>query len=173
MTQTIELLLKGNEASPASTTPSATPGNQQEGREGENVSVPQAESDSPPSLITKGVSHPASTSQTASDQHALQVTAKLHPTDVAIVLASAPSEEVKAAWLGQGGGGDGIGESGSASASRLLLRESRVPNGGKENTLRPSKDSRSRVWREFYEEGREWWSAGEGKSSCTGPVVRR
>lgn len=123
---------------------------------------PQAESDSPPSLITKGVSHPGSNWQTASGQHALRVTAKLHPTDVAIVLASAPSEEIKAAWLGQGSRGS-IGDSDAASAPRLLLRESRVPNGGKENTLRPSKDSRSRVWREFYEEGREWWSAGEAR----------
>lgn len=74
------------------------------------------------------------------------IVARLHPTDVQAVLATAPNPETRSAWLeGRPTGND---------CRRLLLEE--CDPADDEHGLRPSQNSKSPVWEEMYEEGRRW-----------------
>lgn len=81
------------------------------------------------------------------------IVATLHPSDVAIVMASAPSEDIGAAWL--------KGQPVKVGVPRLHLCESTFTEAKSRGAPKtPSRDSASRVWGEFYKEGREWWAGG-------------
>lgn len=89
------------------------------------------------------------------EQHgrsATLVTATLHPTDVSRVLSTAPTPEIRAAWL--------KGRATSSNTRRLLLKESAteeaVEQGAGQGDDNPF-DSHSAVWGKMYAEGREWW----------------
>lgn len=96
--------------------------------------------------VTAAEQDAASTSRAHNPKIPL-IVARLHQADVAEVLDSAASPEIRTAWL-KGQAVDGY-------PRRLLLQHSTAAAAADDAKRR--QDSQSGVWDKMYEEGRDFW----------------